>query len=61
MMSFLIQESDAYVPIMITSKCNDKRLNFKVEYIYQNMVRAFVAGVANVPNVKYLAHLPHQT
>ena len=38
MMSFLIQKSDAYVPIMITSKCNDKRLNFKVEYIYQNMV-----------------------
>ena len=33
-MSFLIQESDAYVPIRITSKCNDKRLNIKVEYIY---------------------------
>ena len=25
------------------------------------IVRAPTAGVVNVPNVKYLAHLPHQT
>ena len=29
--------------------------------IWRIYVRAFIAGVANVPNTKYLVHLPHQT
>ena len=54
MMSFLIQESDAYVPIRITSKCNDKRLNIKVEYIYISEYGNAVKGSLSAPRSNQL-------
>ena len=36
-------------------------LGMQAKYSTYTSLRASTAGMANVPNAKYLAHLPHQT